>query len=43
MKGNNFSIASLLGVEPGSDQARMFEGGSVAIFRYAPPLPSFPH
>ncbi|KAI1782781.1 phosphatidylserine decarboxylase-domain-containing protein [Ganoderma leucocontextum] len=36
VKGNNFSIASLLGVEPGSDQARMFEGGSVAIFRLAP-------
>ena len=37
VKGNNFSIASLLGVEPGSDQARMFEGGSVAIFRYVAP------
>ncbi|PIL29520.1 hypothetical protein GSI_08328 [Ganoderma sinense ZZ0214-1] len=36
VKGNNFSIASLLGVEQGSDQARMFEGGSVAIFRLAP-------
>ena len=42
MKGNNFSIASLLGVEPGSDQARMFEGGSVAIFRYALLLLCFP-
>ena len=29
-------IASLLGVEPGSEKARMFEGGSLAIFRCAP-------
>ena len=36
IKGSKFSIASLLGVEPGSEKARMFEGGSVAIFRCAP-------
>ncbi|EJF56197.1 hypothetical protein DICSQDRAFT_93902 [Dichomitus squalens LYAD-421 SS1] len=36
IKGSKFSIASLLGVEPGSEKARMFEGGSVGIFRLAP-------
>ena len=36
IKGSKFSIASLLGVESGSEKARMFEGGSVAIFRCAP-------
>ncbi|KAI0712799.1 phosphatidylserine decarboxylase-domain-containing protein [Cerioporus squamosus] len=36
IKGNRFTIPGLLGVEPKSEEARMFEGGSVAIFRLAP-------
>lgn len=34
IKGNKFTVSALLGVEPTSDEARMFEDGSVAIFRY---------
>ena len=34
IKGNKFTVSALLGVEPKSDEARMFEDGSVAIFRY---------
>lgn len=36
IKGNNFTVASLLGVAPGSDTARAFDGGSVAVFRLPP-------
>ncbi|KAI0669632.1 phosphatidylserine decarboxylase-domain-containing protein [Trametes maxima] len=36
IKGSNFTIATLLGVEPDSEQARTFEGASVAVFRLAP-------
>ncbi|RPD58078.1 hypothetical protein L226DRAFT_547010 [Lentinus tigrinus ALCF2SS1-7] len=36
IKGNNFTIPRLLGVAPKSEEARMFEGGSVAVFRLAP-------
>ncbi|KAI0740541.1 phosphatidylserine decarboxylase-domain-containing protein [Earliella scabrosa] len=36
IKGNKFSIPSLLGVKRKSEKARMFAGGSVAIFRLAP-------
>ncbi|KAI0737253.1 phosphatidylserine decarboxylase-domain-containing protein [Daedaleopsis nitida] len=36
IKGAKFSIPALLGVKPRSRKARMFVGGSVAIFRLAP-------
>ncbi|KAI0737248.1 phosphatidylserine decarboxylase-domain-containing protein [Daedaleopsis nitida] len=36
IKGSQFTIPTLLGVEPTSQQARVFEDGSVAIFRLAP-------
>ncbi|EMD32877.1 hypothetical protein CERSUDRAFT_118332 [Gelatoporia subvermispora B] len=36
IKGNNFSVPTLLGVAPDSEEARAFEGSSVAIFRLAP-------
>uniref|UniRef100_A0AAD7XA06 phosphatidylserine decarboxylase n=1 Tax=Trametes cubensis TaxID=1111947 RepID=A0AAD7XA06_9APHY len=36
IKGSNFTIPQLLGVDPDSDQARMFDGASVAVFRLAP-------
>lgn len=34
IKGNHFNIAALLGVKPKDEKARMFMGGSVAVFRY---------
>ncbi|OCH91046.1 hypothetical protein OBBRIDRAFT_753808 [Obba rivulosa] len=36
IKGNNFSIPALLNVAPDSEEAKVFEGSSVAIFRLAP-------
>ncbi|CCM06055.1 uncharacterized protein FIBRA_08302 [Fibroporia radiculosa] len=36
IKGNAFTIPSLLGVPPDSEQARAFDGASVASFRLAP-------
>ncbi|CAL1711900.1 unnamed protein product [Somion occarium] len=36
IKGNNFTIPSLLGVETNSEQAKWFEGGGLASFRLAP-------
>ncbi|KAI0827618.1 phosphatidylserine decarboxylase-domain-containing protein [Trametes gibbosa] len=36
IKGSNFTICDLLGVEASSDKAHLFEGASVAVFRLAP-------
>jgi len=36
VKGNNFTIPNLLGVAPSSQEAQVFENGSLAIFRLAP-------
>ncbi|KAI0764292.1 phosphatidylserine decarboxylase-domain-containing protein [Trametes elegans] len=36
IKGSQFTIPNLLGVDPDSDKARLFEGSSVAVFRLAP-------
>ncbi|KAI8978164.1 phosphatidylserine decarboxylase-domain-containing protein [Trametes punicea] len=36
IKGSHFTVPLLLGVDPDSDKAHMFEGASVAVFRLAP-------